>query len=953
MPSALKLNDSLLSVSNTMLTTPIPAPSEKTWQLQNSPKSGQTYTTDWFKATSCQWAHAIAGSTIIARTKELIEDGYLDDYGRLTGAPSGTTLLRGLGGGLAGFIDAYGAYYNGRTLVFEVDTGTLGLANTLNFSGWNNPVTLNRVLDVMDTGNGTQTLFTLAASTGQAAGTTAGQLRVWIDDVRQTAGTDYTVADNADTTSLDVTFTTAPDDGAVIRFMSVRKELTITDIADASGNAWAALSIGDVDQIVGLGCSFFDKEHEDDVYDSLNNPWKMIHPGIREYQDHADVVRSLDWQNRIMINDATSFSEFGQIDSYGWGGADVAKPGINTVDETYLVRQLKVKSGCAFRAIASYCEQYNKVLWYHMPAMMLSPIRKCMYCDHTGTGASLGWFSSQWINIDSVQIETQPENGWITLDLDKERFEYNPYDDGGRGADARLWNYESGTGDGSTTAFVLAGQTGRDDLAVYFDPLYGGSATPLVEGVDYTLSHGASDLTVNFTTAPGSGATIHFYMESHTEYFTFSAEDPHDSNTRYSFVVPIYVANRTSGSAIMYVWLNLGEMWAISDITSTPAADNNAWFTAPHRWQEEARRVVQELITSGYSQSRELIFEVANEVWNTATEFERDTTYINGIGSNAYGLSSKAGLGILTGFIRKYVEEEMVLQSVNYDLTWAAAAQHSDSGSSYNRYIGHEYFWENIAGLSASAATAKNAKFQCFTTMYYGNGFKDNASQNCTGLAGQSHVDQVLAWLHTSEQTMEDAYMAWFEGPNTTIATIAYNLDRVALHKSNAESAGSIFRGFYEGGSGENVATGLKYTEFDGDGVTTDFTMVDDAGRTDVHVYSRQGDEYVEGVDYELSDSGSDLVVSFYTAPSSSKDIRIDTIFAPWWNAEWTGDFGARMWRAQCDALLALYPTIMLSHYGSTQDAVYTNPWHTGPWELGDTALFAAMRDEYGTGFIG
>lgn len=857
----------------------------RTWKVQTAALQGASISTDWLD-TNASWAHDMKnGGTTLARTKELIEQGYYNANGELTAWWAGATSALSFPFGTAH--KEQESYYAGKVLVLEMKHGIADSSFSFGFgTAPSGSFTLDRNLNVTEAGDGVEDTFTITAATGTAAGTTARQLRVYVDSgggfVRLTHGTDYTVSDNG--SNLDVIFATPPANGAVIRMYSIRKEFTLAG-TPAINNNWQFQTNASSSAVITLPIrpSLYLKTDEDDLYET--DLYYKINPGWRTWLDAWDVIRTMDCCSRIMYNDACSLSEISDANSCGWN----AESSAYSNGSPWTVNTHNRKTGVPFDVFADYCENgsptgHKKILHYHFPGWLCSPVRKTgLYNDtqfsHDGS-LTRHWFSNAIIDISATAITTQPAYGSITLDNDEGWFEYDPHGTGTTGAMVVPQNQ---TSDGTTNPRILTGQAGALLQTVQVETGVGtNSYTTLTEGVGWTQANNAGNIEVTLASVPANGVRIRFSNPDTFVQWVASVYDRHTDSTK-DFVIPLHIIN-VPDSGYAYTRIYGTGLWD----AEAGAVVNLDWFEDHTRWRAQGEIFVDWLVASGYSTTRPLYLAVMNEIWNNASVFHADTQYCNGAAA-AYGQIGTYGVTIILGFIRKAIEDELTSRALSYNLVWLAEAQAGNASTTSGRFDGHTYFWENIVGLDNSAAVAKNATLAPSIAMYVGGAFVNDAARNLPGEAGATGATEVLDLLAVSGETLETAYLDdWFRIVTAKLSNRKWNMDFIASHMSNAEARGAVLDPiFYEG--------------------------------------------------WTHDDSGS-------TLPGLSSDDD----FKNWFVEAMVNTLGATIWREMADAIIAEYPTATLACYAGPRTCSFDNPWGLGPWELAAGETFAAIRDEYG-----
>lgn len=315
-----------------------------------------------------------------------------------------------------------------------------------------------------------------------------------------------------------------------------------------------------------------------------------------------------------------------------------------------------------------------------------------------------------------------------------------------------------------------------------------------------------------------------------------------------------------------------GDVYRVSLYNNLMMSENGAQVIGSSVWDESADDFLDEVVASGYSTTRALYVEVGNELWNGAAAFEPGGRYAKGFGEYYSRPDSTEGHGIIAAKWRKHIEERAAARSLTYNFVWVAATHMAGSGVTQKMFDGYEYFWETVEGLSGAALDAKLSTYRVYGTTYWEgalNSLDAEFTSNITGLSGAAHNSDILSRLAANAAQLEDDYVAFYDD---TVTSKPYNvkriLDDIVLHKTIAQSFGSDFDGFYEGGNHEiRIPSGLTS----------------------------------------------------------------DTSFQNWYHDKSSNSMGARVHEAFYDEILAVYPTIMLAVYAGPQTTGnFGGPWNKG-----------------------
>lgn len=655
---------------------------------------------------------------------------------------------------------------------------------------------------------------------------------------------------------------------------SYRYEKAITDATTATGPILPTIGISSVANYNAAGGAtilFYFKANEADAKDVANNPYKGWASGWRTWASHFDIQRGMDWM-RVMENCATHTKDIAQVGDTCWGGSNWPW----SADFDHQCQSPRSRQGVPIEAWLDLCERGatsggGQSAWLSMPIWYNSAVRKVCrsYINPSlgnGTGTyyidgtqfqrnlsdALFWLDPSWIDLSSVTVDTAPGNG--TLDVSSISSNgmavYNPREDG-----------SAGTGD-STGGVAHSHTSGevQEDITFAFD----------------TITY---DSETNEASTGASG----------------------------TFTVPVRVVywGDDGGNPYYLCRIKENQIWPL----------NKTFMSAAARWQSNAHEFVDRLVASGYSTSRALYIALGNETWNGAQPFVSDKNYCQGV-ANAYdsewaawqtstGASTSlsradGGIGILTAFFRKYVEDELTARGLSYNLKWVVDCQIAVAGSAAAMAQGHHFAWESIFGLSSAAAAAKMADFGVGGA-YYPSGEYNNQrpADNITGLSGSASDTEVLdrfdgtAAGYNADSTDLDAdVIAWNTGAQK-LRNAAQHLAEEATARALVEAEGGFWAGAYEDGdhsNNDNISSTLRNS-----------TRTNSAGQT----------------------------------------------FAEWELIQKQGARRAAIIEDYFDRRIAVQADTILCQYGGQYNKTFGEPWSTGWWMISPTAEVLKLR-EYG-----
>jgi hypothetical protein len=234
---------------------------------------------------------------------------------------------------------------------------------------------------------------------------------------------------------------------------------------------------------------------------------------------------------------------------------------------------------------------------------------------------------------------------------------------------------------------------------------------------------------------------------------------------------------------------------------------------ASPEWRKYADEIVRSLKASGYPKDRMLYVEQANEIWNFAFPFWRNTNYFWGLaegikGDNSVGYSW--GLGYVTAHFA-VIFERALTEADRDDQAWISvlAGQMANTETTKAALAGFKaYFAEN--GIDARPHLAR---LGVSTASYYQGAIEEAALGAVVGGAARDG-DWSARWLkglaNDPEGLTKRATEFIISGPESAVGTIPNLIRQRNIHQKLAEDAGAFFLGDYEGESHESGGGPLK-----------------------------------------------------------------------------------------------------------------------------------------------
>lgn len=276
-----------------------------------------------------------------------------------------------------------------------------------------------------------------------------------------------------------------------------------------------------------------------------------------------------------------------------------------------------------------------------------------------------------------------------------------------------------------------------------------------------------------------------------------------------------------------------GELYWIYPSFRKTWQTNTDWMFDQAKWESQAREIVQALVDSGYSTTREIVLEIANELWNGGGDrvFDPNREFAYGVGSayttqiNSWLSSSGFGSGgpggfyfggpdpfggpIILALIKHHVEQVLIERGLSYNIKWAFGTQTVNADWTLAGIGGWMFAHEVLLGYSASdVLNNENPKLWLYGTSYTEGVFWDlyGAADNLTGLTGAANSAELLdrfdgtkpGYAADSSTLAQDVF-DWFTGPskqNNNQRCVDNHNDR----KARCAAYNVNWGGDYEGG---------------------------------------------------------------------------------------------------------------------------------------------------------
>lgn len=459
-------------------------------------------------------------------------------------------------------------------------------------------------------------------------------------------------------------------------------------------------------------------------------------------------------------------------------------------------------------------------------------------------------------------------------------------------------------------------------------------------------------------------ASTAFTHTSGEQSFTVDVNFTDVESNAHTYTLRLRILNWNKGVSGDYmIWHDIQDAWV----------DNESYFDNHWCWTQWADWLLDQLEAVNWSSTDEVLLEIGNEVWNTATEFVMNTSFAKGPGivKALGGDHNLTGHGWIAAKLRKQIDDRMAARSLSYNITDAIGTWTAWGNASVTdqKLSGYKQYWESAEGgsLSGQALLDKQAQAQVFITNYYSSPFVNDFQRNYTGLqdlsstysgdavdgvkttyaftnAGRSWAtfgdDEIIVELDDVVQTYNVDYTVALNGNNrditfTTAPAAATKIEFIAppLHTPQVEAD---FTADEETFWNTHV---YNYYAATGAG-TDDLTRI-------IWIENRYDEHHAKAQEYNTICRGSYEGGSHDDSGSGNIPSSIQAIsgFMASYESHMQGAFGGTIWDLMVSRLRAKDPNFMIAAYGGPYDWTAPQAWAYGAYQTTKNAYAIAVEN--------